>query len=197
MCSLLFSVEKINKTAGYHRHFFHPLIFLKMLFKDQKLFFPRAFPLFFPIALNFWIFSDFSPKNFTIKVEKSFFRDYINWYAFCCKFAFCNNFEKFQVFLEETHLLFQKGSKFRAFWIILLFQSHIVAVCYNLFKKISESVHLVVKHWALIIGKYRVKRNVRVDWMIFFPCFKCWRKTMNESAVPTRGISEVEESAAI
>ena len=84
------NLVKKNKTAAYHRHFFCPPILVKMPFKNMKVSFYFKEYCFFMKFNNIFAslkFFRFFAKNLTIKVEKTFSRSKVIWYALCIKSA--------------------------------------------------------------------------------------------------------------
>ena len=87
--------------------------------------------MYLPIFPNSKKFSDFPPKNFRIKLEKTFSRNNII-YAFYSKFATFSEFEKFKFFLEKPIYVSKKKTKFCTFGEILHLTRILPQICCNL-----------------------------------------------------------------
>ena len=86
---------------------FSPQFCWRCLLKRWKRFFKKYSFLIYFLIFHIKKFPDFSPKNFTIKVEKTFLRNDTIWYAFYINFPIFQYFEKYhEVFLNPPPILF-------------------------------------------------------------------------------------------
>ena len=100
----------------------------------------------------------FLQKNLTIKVEKTFLKSTIIWYAFVSKFSVFTVFEKIHVFSKET-------PKFRRY----LRNITTSVAFYGKFAKIWSWLISEVRlgHLDIFNCQINVNLNVRVEWMVF------------------------------
>ena len=103
--------------------------------------------------------------------KKTFLRNKIIWYAFYSKFNAFNDFEKIEACFEKPIYFFQKNSYFlRSLTISVAFYSNFAAFWWWIVFKDRTVDHRTLshqtlsKHWQITVNK-----NVRVDWLIFFP----------------------------
>ena len=128
-----------QKTAGYHRRFYHFLIFVKEGFEKTKTFFFLRKTLSSSKFLNcpslkrFWLFCR---KNLIIAAQKTFLRNSTNWHAFYSKFATYGRFEKINNFFSKKPICSSKRyPPFEHFEKVFFFSRIKQQLGYNLVKK--------------------------------------------------------------
>ena len=108
--------------------YFPPSNLLKMPFKRMKTYF---FEKILFMKFNFFKIKNYLillQKNIAIKVEKTFLRNSIIWYAFNSKFATFNDFEEKSCFFWKPIYFFKKKHFEKSYYF-----SHILwQICYNL-----------------------------------------------------------------